>query len=174
MSMRDKIIFIGVAVVAIVIGVLVFLYGNVGTDTPSSASPSLAGYDQSATVSVPFTKLAQGSESSVPMRVNYIITSPDQLDELWGLINATGTPPVVDFNTHAVLAVFAGEQSSSSIAIAKIEDTDARMVSIAITKPGDSCAKKVATTSPYEIVMVATTPLTLTHTDLPPTVSCPN
>jgi len=69
-----------------------------------------------------------------------------------------------------VIVVFAGNESSSSIAIAKIEDTTARTVSIAITKP--DCAKPPSVASPYEIVAVSATSLPLAHQDIEQKSDC--
>ncbi len=132
---------------------------------------SFTDTESSLTATVPFTKLTAGRQSVIPKRVNYVITSPIQLNELWQVVNAPGTPPAVDFETQAVLAVFAGNESSSSIAIAKIEDSNARMVSIAITKP--DCTEPPSVASPYEIVAVSATSLPLKHSDIPITISCP-
>lgn len=169
--MRDKLIFIGVAVLAVVIGVLVFLSGS--SITVPEASPVVASNQPSAVV-VPFTKLIQGTQSKIAERVNYNIVSSSELKELWKLIGAKGTPPAVDFTKQTVLAVFAGMESTSSIAIAKIEDTNARMVSIVLTKPDSTCTQKGVTASPYEIVTVPTTSLLLAHEDVLTTASCKN
>lgn len=169
--MKDRAIFIGVAVVAIIVGALVFVSGQGNFSGGPSAAPSYS--NETATV-VPFTKLAQGTRSSVSTRTNYVITSSSQLSELWKMIDASGTPPTVDFKTHAVLAVFAGQESSTSISVAKIVDSSERLVSITIAKPADACAPKGAVNSPYELITVATTTLPLAHQDLPMTVSCPN
>jgi hypothetical protein len=96
------------------------------------------------------------------------------LSELWKTIGAKGTPPAVDFTKQTVLAVFAGTASTSSIEIAKIEDTNARMVSIALTKPDSTCPQKGVTASPYEIVTMPTTLLSLAHEDVLTTASCKN
>lgn len=162
--MQNKMILIGVAVAAIVIGVLIFAYT---TQTASKANTPMT-----ASV-VPFTPLAHGEQSSVDARVNYRITSSAQLSELWHTLKAAGTPPVVDFSTHEVLAVFAGPESSVNIAVAKIEDTNQRMVSIALEKPAGSCAKKQVAASQYEIVAVPATALPLTHEDVVTTADCP-
>ena len=168
--MRDKIIIISVAVLAIVIGVLVFLSGSTTVPDSSSAVAS----NQPSAVVVPFTKLMQGTQSSIVTRINYLITSSAQLSELWKTIGAKGTPPAVDFTKQTVLAVFAGTASTSSIEIAKIEDTNARMVSIALTKPDSTCPQKGVTASPYEIVTMPTTLLSLAHEDVLTTASCKN
>ncbi|HUY05256.1 MAG TPA: hypothetical protein VMV62_00870 [Candidatus Paceibacterota bacterium] len=169
--MRDKIIFAGVAVIAVIVGALVFVSGR---GTVSNGSPAATGYSNETATAVPFTKLVQGTTSAVSDRTNYLITSPSQLSELWKMIDAHGTPPTVDFATHAVLAVFAGKQPSASIAVAKIEDANERLVSIIIAKPASACAPQAVADSPYELVAVATTSLPLAHQDISTTASCPN
>jgi hypothetical protein len=167
---RDTLIIIGVALAAIAIGVVIFLSGRGNIPNTSSA---VANSQPSAAVAVPFTEITRGSKSTVTTRVNYFITSTDELNKLWKMIDATGTPPVIDFNTHTVLAVFAGKESTSSITVAKIEDTSTRMVSVAIAKPDSACAKKPPAISVYEIVAVPTTSLPLTHQDISTTATCP-
>lgn len=170
--MRDKTIIIGVAVLAIVIGVLIFLSGSGATTNSDLITPEPNNPDTAVAVS--FTKLAQGAKSSIAIRANYIITSSSELGELWTMIDAKGNPPEVDFSKQAVLAVFAGEEPTSSIAIAKIEDTNARLVSITLTKPEGACATKASATSPYELAVVSATSLPLTHADILTTTKCQN
>lgn len=165
--MKDKSILIGLSVAAIVIGVLIFAYGGMASPPQQPANVASA-----ATV-VPFMPLAQGEQTSVTERVNYLITSPAQLSELWKTMHATGTPPSVDFSTQDVLAVFAGNAPSSTIKIAKIEDSNARMVSIIIARPDGACAPKAAS-SPYQLVAVAASSLPLAHEDVIATTSCQN
>ncbi|MFH1178208.1 MAG: protease complex subunit PrcB family protein, partial [bacterium] len=168
--MRNHII-IGVAIlVAIVIGVLIFLYGD-NKNAPSTPS-SMA---ESRSVAVPFTKLAQGKKSTIVERVNYLITSPSELNELWKMIDATSTPPKIDFKKDAVIAVFAGKEPTTgyAISITEIEDADARTVSITLAKPSDSCMFAQVITAPYEIVTVPATKLPLTHEDIATTTNCP-
>lgn len=170
-SMRDKLIFIGVAVVAVVVGVLVFLSGGTAA---SDSSSSIVNNQPSAAVVVPFTKLIQGTQSKIAGRVNYNIVSSSELSALWKSIGAKGTPPAVDFTKQTVLAVFAGTESTSSIEIAKIEDTNSRLVSISIAKTVGACAQKVGTTSSYEMAAVSVSSLPLTHKDVLTTVPCKN
>lgn len=165
--MRDKIIIVSVAVAVIVIGILVFFSGNKKVSTtPASVAESVA------TTTVPFTKLVQGAKSNVTTRANYVIASADGLSEFWKMAGASGKPPAVDFKTQAVIAVFAGKEPTSSISIAKIEDSSVRMVSIAITKPEGVCAKKASISSPYEIAVVPATLLSLAHEDILTTTTC--
>lgn len=165
--MQDKNILIGLSVVAIIICVGIFAYGRNGGNL--WGSPMAA----SARNVVPFTPLAQGEQSAIKTRVNYRITSEAQLSELWALLEASSTPPAVDFNTHEVLAVFAGDASSPFIDIAKIEDSHERMVSITLAKPEGSCAN-AGPASPYELVAVPATTLPLTHQDQVAAATCAN
>ena len=168
--MRDKIIFIGVSVVAVVAGTLVFLYGN-GNLSRQSAEVESA---QPAAVIVPFTKLMEGPQSAVSTRVNYLITSEKQLKDIWGMINATGTPPVIDFKMHTVLALFAGQKSTAGYAISALEvkDTDKRIVTISLTNPGEGCMLAQAVSAPFAIAVVPATSLPFTHEDVVTTKDC--
>jgi len=167
---QERLIIIGVALVAICIGVYLFLNGNFSSTTPLPAVSDT----QPTAVAVPFTPLLRGTYSNVTSRVNYFITSSDQLNELWKMINATTTPPKVDFEKNAVIAVFAGQQPSTGYAIqvSKVVDSSARLVSITIAKPDDACAKGKSLTTPYELVTIPTTSLPLAHEDLSATTKC--
>lgn len=162
--MRNHIIVGGAIVVAIIVGVLAFLYSNKNV---SNASPSAATENTQAAVAVPFTEIAEGTRSTVSTRANYLITSADQLTKLWAMIDATGTPPTIDFKNNSIIAVFAGNESvaGSAIAVTKIEDTNARTVSVTITEPSGACALKQKTAAPYEIISLPATTLPLTHQD---------
>lgn len=129
------------------------------------------------TVAVPFTTLVQGEQSGVKDRVNYLITSPDELSALWKTILATSTPPSIDFATQAILAIFGGESALASVSIANIIDAPSagqRLVSITITEPDESCTGKTSDASPYAIVAVPTTSLEFAHEDIIQKTSCSN
>lgn len=166
---RDALILTIAAIIAVIVGALIFFSngGNLASVFSATANNDSSGG------TVQFTEIARGTQSNIGKRVNYFITSSSQFSELWEIVNATGTPPEVDFKTHAVIAVFAGNESSTSIAVAKIEDTDTRVVSIALANPSGSCVSKQRTATPYEIVVVPTTSLPLAHEDIVTTVSCP-
>lgn len=166
---KDILIIIGVALVAVIIGIIVLLPGLRDVSV-LPATP--AGEGQLAAVSVPFSELLKGKQTAIPKRVNYAITSSEQLAELWRMIGAEGVPPTIDFSVKTVIAVFAGTASSSDIAVMKVEDTNARLVSVVIKQPETSCV--VASEGmPYEIVVMPTTSLPLAHADNVATVSCP-
>jgi len=167
---QDTLVVAGVALIAVAAGAYFFLQGNL-----SNMSPSAISGDQVSAVAVSFTPLVHGSRSKITTRVNYFITSPTQLQELWSLVDATGTPPTVDFNKDAVIAVFAGKQPATgyAISVSKVVDSSARLVSITIAKPDGSCKSKSSATMPYEIVTLPTTSLPLIHEDISTTISCP-
>lgn len=166
---RDIDVVIGVSLVAIVVAGFVFLPGLRGSSTQSMNAPE----QQVATGTVPFIKLAKGMQTAVTRRVNYDITSADQLAELWKLIGAEGTPPSIDFSTQIVIAVFAGTTTSSGISVAKIEDTSERMVLVTIQETETACKKQQAAL-PYELVAAPITSLPFAHQDNLTTVGCSN
>ncbi|MFA6503273.1 MAG: hypothetical protein WCT45_03405 [Candidatus Paceibacterota bacterium] len=173
--MKDKIIFVGVAVLAVVVAVLLFLFGtgNMTSERSGVATTPSATSEPSGAV-VPFTKLLQGNHSMVMGRVNYIVTSPSDLSELWKMVDASGKPPAVDFSKQSVIAVFAGQlpAAAAMITVSKIVDSNARTVSIAVAKPSDECGKEQTLVTPYEIILVPTTTLPLAHKDIPVEANC--
>ncbi len=158
------------AVIAAAIGVFFFYSGDF-SEGPSSIADS-----QQSAVIVPFTKIVSGSQSQVSRRVNYVITSSAELNELWKMVDTTATPPNIDFEKDAVIAVFAGERPTTGYAIevSNVVDSNTRLVSITLTKPDGNCMTGQSLTTPYEIVAVPTTSLPLSHEDISTTVSCQN
>jgi hypothetical protein len=169
---QETLIIISVAVIAVAGGVVFLLpdFGNLSNAFPTAAPT------QPAAAIVPFTRIAQGKESTVTKRVNYLIVSPVQMEKLWKMIDATSTPPTIDFKTHAVIAVFAGEEPTAgyAITVSRIEDSSERTVSVTLSKPGVSCMVGQSLTHPYEIVVVPTTSLPLGHKDISATTDCSN
>ena len=163
---QETLIIIGTALL-VGVGIPVFFL------TRNTQSPIVIIDVPPVVVTVPFTKLTEGKQSVIARRVNYVLTSPTELNELWKTVDAPGKPPKVDFKTHAVIAVFAGQEASASIAVAKIEDSKTRMVSIAIARPSTLCTKTRTVASPYQIIAVSATSLPLTHEDLATTAGCP-
>lgn len=160
MNSELRMVFL-IVIIAAVIGVLMFYA------TPPVAAPS--------TETIPFTPIVQGTNSNIANRVNYLITSPEELKDLWKLIGEASVPPVVDFKTQSVIALFAGERPSTgySISVSKIEDTEVRNVLITLTKPDDNCVVGTALTYPYEIAIVPASSLKFTHEDVQVVKTCP-
>ncbi len=166
---RNHIIIGGAIVAAIVIGVLAFLYSNKNV---SNAPPAAITENNPVATAVPFTKIAEGTQAAISTRTNYLITSADQLNQLWKIIGATSTPPEIDFGNDSVIAVFAGDKSISAIAVANVEDANSRMVSVTLAKMAGNCASKLKPATPYEIVSLPATTLPFMHEDIVATTSC--
>ena len=169
---REILIIIGVAIIAVGIGALIFLFGGGDALNTRIATPDTN--NSVSAVVVPFTEIRRGPQSTIEKRVNYFITSHNQFGELWKIINATGTPPTIDFKTHSVVAVFAGEVPTSGydIAVVKVEDADKRVVNIELIKPDESCVLAQSLTTPYQVIELPKTSLPFTHADTWTTKSC--
>jgi len=162
----------GAVIVLAVLGTFLIVYGKPGSAAPQPAAGNAA--QTAPAVDVSFTEVAHGLNSQVAERANYLITSTDELERLWKLIDAATLPPEVDFNKNAVIAVFAGEQPTTgyAISVAKVADAGIRVVSITLKKPDGSCMTGQALTAPYEVVMIPATSLPLAHEDVWTTTSC--
>lgn len=132
------------------------------------------GHVGSTVATVPFTTLATGAQSAVTSRVDYLITSQDQLTQLWTLLQEPPPVPTVDFSTQVVVAVFAGQAPTTGygIAVAEVEDASSRIVKVELTKPDGSCVLAQSTTAPYQIVELPKTSLPFTHDDIWTTKAC--
>jgi hypothetical protein len=160
-------ILLGVSVAAIAVGIAVFSHPDTNpVQTPTTDTIEVA--------SIPFREIAHGSHSAVSRRVSYLITSPTGLLALWKMIDAEGQPPEVDFTYENVIAVFTGNVPTAGydIKVSKIEDTQSRMVTVLITKPGASCLLADSVTNPYQIIALSKTALAVGHEDQEKTISC--
>ncbi len=171
--MKDTLIIIGLALVAVIAGSFIFLYGR-GSLSNASSSAVTYGAQTASAATVPFTELAQGARSTVSVRANYLITSEAQLVKLWKMIDARGQAPVVDFTKNDVIAVFAGKKPTAgyAVAVSKVEDTNTREVTVALTSPGGNCVLAQSITEPYQVIELQKTTLALTHVDQEITASC--
>jgi len=172
-TMRHILTGSGTVISFAVLGAFLIVYGRSGATAPQPAAGVVAQVVPVA--AVPFTEVAHGLKSEVMERNNYVITSSGELASLWKLIDATGTPPEIDFKKNAVIAIFAGEQPTTgyAISVAKVEDAGARIVSITLTMPDRNCATGQSLTTPYDIVAVPATSLPFAHKDIPTTKGCP-
>ena len=117
-------------------------------------APSAAKQAQAAVVT--FTPLASGTSATAFGRVDYRITSTEDLAKLWKMLGASSTPPAVDFSREEVLAVFA---PAPRVEVAAIEDAATRMVKVEIRSCG------TASSTAYELVTAPATSLSYTHAD---------
>lgn len=163
---------LGMVLVMIAIGVMVFFYKE--PENREISSNIWNAEDSSTARVVPFKSLASGLQSKVAMRVNYFITSAAELEELWKIVDVADSPPKINFDKEAVIAVFAGQQPTAgySVQVSKIVDSGARLVSITLTAPAANCLVGQALTAPYEVITVPATSLPLVHEDVQTTVGC--
>lgn len=167
--MRNVYVIAGVTIVAVALGVAVFIYvGNIATPVEQTPMKVVT------TTTEPFTEIAHGVHSTITRRTNYIITSASQLTDLWKMIDAGGQPPTIDFTREDVVAVFTGKEPTAGydIEVSRVEDSTVRNVVVTLIKPGGSCVLAQAVTNPYQLIRLPKTALPLTHTDLVHTVSC--
>lgn len=161
-----------IIVLAVCIGGLLYLYGGEAFHPvlmpPGKPAPA-ASYSGANSGDV--RVIAQGENAiQVTKRVNYRITSDEQLATLWQMIYGAEAPqlPQIDFATYDVLAVFDGSHSTTGYAVRvdSIKDTGTmRNLSISHLTPGEGCAVSTRTTSPFVLVQVGKSPLPLSHTD---------
>lgn len=108
--------------------------------------------------SVPFERIAQGTQSSFLEKSDYVIRTDAELKDVWTTIRGVNaSPPNIDFSEYMVLALFQGQKPSGGYSIAakaiEIQDTMVE-VSIVEEEPGTGCAVTDALTAPYEIIVV--------------------
>jgi hypothetical protein len=168
-------LLLGVALVAVLIGIGVYFFMpaqlagfNVALEPPAKSPVAAVPVEESR--SVTFRVLDTGSQAvGAPERKNYAVYSATAFAKLWRMAHgADAVPPTVDFSKEYVIGVFAGEKSTGGYAIevASVSDTAAaRTVLVTITKPGAGCMASQSITSPYQIIAVAQSDLTLDHAD---------
>jgi len=115
-----------------------------------------------------FSVLAEGQDSgSVTRRTNFRIQTEEEFEELWRMVYGSSGParPPIDFNKREVLAVFDGTHSTGGydVDVTDIKDDNGRrFIRIRRTSPGDECVVTHAITSPFEIVSVEKSNLSIT------------
>ena len=174
--MRDLLLIAGISVVAIGIGGILFFFGP--HSLQSDMTNTLAS-DQAASPTVPFTVLEKGSDAlSISSRTNYRITTDSDFRALWSMIYGSRTTPAVptiDFSKYEVLGIFDGSHTTNAydVSVASIKDsTESRIVVITHKVQDSSCTPAPGASSPYELLEVPKTTVSLSHTDATSTVSC--
>lgn len=169
---KDLTVLGGISIVAIIIGSVLFFYGE---GVLSGTSNVNSNVNSPAVLSV----ITRGTNAPVTSRKNFLISNASDLHKLWVFLygNASNTPPLpdIDFSREEVVAVFAGEKPTAGyeISVAGIHDTNnKRIVAVTIQTPGASCTVPGFQTSPYEIVTVPTSSLPFTHKDVIKTQPC--
>jgi hypothetical protein len=160
-------------ILSIAIGGILYLYGGSAFHQTFSSATTYTG-----TPDGNFTILAQGEKAAgIEDRVNYRITDESQFEILWYMIYTTSGPavPNVDFSKKEVLAVFDGSHSTGGygIRINSVQDVKGtRVISITHRVPGDSCSLSNTPSSPFMLVVVDKTPLSLDHEEAIETNHC--
>jgi hypothetical protein len=175
--MRDVSIIGLVAVGAIALGVFLFFFGP--SPIRSEVNQALISSTNS-NGPVSFTVLAQGQHAiSITERTNYRIQNTSDLNALWALVyGSSDTPnaPSVDFSRYEVLAVFDGPDPTAgySISVASVTDeAGKRLVLVSHISPDSTCKPQNEGTSPFQIVEVLKTTLSISHQDQMGTAPCP-
>jgi len=173
------IIVLGMSTAAILVGAALYVYG------PSELreTPQLEGNEASAMGAgvvledVSYSVLAEGTNASVTERKNYAVYTETDFARLWSMSYGDGAPalPDVDFDTHYVIGVFAGQKSSGghAISVSRVTDaSDVRTVAVTLTAPEEGCMVTQALTSPFELVVVPVSELKLARTEETVTAPC--
>jgi len=163
-----------IIIAAVVVGGLLYLYGG----PAFHQSYIQQGSTPTAPVVAPASLqvIAQG-DAGIGERVNYRITTADQMAELWQMIYTDSGQPVpnVDFSKYEVLALFDGSHTTGGfgIQLASIKDADGqRTVTINHLEPGDSCVPPGGVTSPFVMVRVVKTSLPINRVEQTITKQC--
>lgn len=105
---------------------------------------------------IPFTVLAQGSQSGVGDEQSVVLLDEAAFRSLWALHGAGTDPappaPEVDFAGEMVIAAFAGTRNSGGyrLGIASIEEKDRLIhVKLILERPGAGCMTAQVLTRPY-------------------------
>jgi len=156
---RDILVLVGAMFIAIAVGVYLFYSDKDTSFTFLNNQPSA--------VIVPFDALAEGSRSKIESRVNYLITTQEDLAELWKFLEEPPPVPTVDFKSKVVAAVFAGNVPTTGykISVSEVKDEDKRIVKVELVKPDQSCVLAQSVTAPYQVIELSKTSLPFTHSD---------
>ncbi len=151
--MRDAVILGVACVIAILVGGWLFFLDSKEASAPTGGAVEVRILDQ-------------GQYAGIEERKNYRIRSLDELQQLWNMVYGPAGPaiPGVDFAKDEVLAVFDGSHSTGgySVEVESVQDTGlARVIQVIRTAPGTSCITTEALTSPFQMVVVPKTDLSI-------------
>ncbi len=173
---KNLTLLVGIVVVAVLIGVVLFYFGpaSLQTDFQNALIASAQDNNSVSSNSVPFNVLATGSNAiSITDRTNYRITNVNDFNSLWELVygDVDGHPlPQVDFSKYEVLAIFDGTHATGGYGVkvqSVVDKSPSRMVTILHLAPNPSCSARLpqGASSPFEIIQVPITTFPLAHTD---------
>lgn len=166
--MKDLLSVLGMIVVAIVVGGVLYFFGP----TLSRTLLNHPGENLS------FTVIDSGGVAvDMDHRANVRLQNADDLQRLWSQVYGADAPaPDIDFNKYDVFAVFEGSHSTSGYGIkisAVYESNGMRSVQVLRTVPGPSCTTASQITSPFQMIRISKTDLEYSVTDTTETTTCP-
>jgi hypothetical protein len=122
---------------------------------------SAHAYAQDQEQRVKFKTLAKYTSCGHTEKKNYVVTSYEQWDRLWGIVASNSyprpSPPDVDFTRHTLIAVFQGFEPSSGydITITKLtKSDDSVFVLVKEDMPEDACKEMLVTMQPFHIILI--------------------
>lgn len=104
----------------------------------------------------PMKEIARGFHSQQTERLFELVTDAARFDALWRLHGSSGRPSI-DFNEHAVLALFVGDKPTGghAVIVEGVTRNGATLeVDVAVYEPGPGCMTTQAFTQPYQFVQV--------------------
>ncbi len=100
--------------------------------------------------------IAQGEDSRIVEPRRFVIRDPQAFAAIWAAhAGPDAAPPAVEFDSHMVAAVFAGERPSPgyAVTIAGTErEADALVIAVTETEPDPTAVFAQIVTSPYHVV----------------------
>lgn len=177
--MRNTLFVLALCIVAILLGLFLFLYNP-------KALTGKPGNDQSAQVAtaslsatpVAFTVLeAGGNAQEAEERKNVAARDQESFDRLWKMAHGAEelAAPTIDFSKEYVIGVFAGRKPTGGYAIevTDVQDLgDERTLTVTVTSPGETCVVTDALTSPYQLIRVPVSTHFLKAVDTAVTNAC--
>jgi hypothetical protein len=161
---------LGACAIAILLGAGLYYFGP--AFLRSSFTTSLQNNKTLSSPSISITVLGQGSNASaITNRINYRITNAADLQNLWLMVygeDDSHPVPTIDFTKNEVLGVFDGTHATDgySITVKSVVDQDpVRTVTIEHDSPIANCKEPSAQISPFELVEVHSTTLSISHID---------
>lgn len=105
---------------------------------------------------IPFSLIAQGSDSGITLQKFLTIQSPGEFSELWRVHDRGRNPlPKIDFGSHMVLGIFLGQQHTGGYAVEvrNIETIKQQInVHVTVKTPAPASQRSMALTQPYTLV----------------------
>lgn len=125
---------------------------------------------------LPFTIIEQGNHSGFTLAKQLIITDAPMWESLYAIHKPAerSRPPVINFMTHTVIAIFIGEQYTGgyAVTISSLEQQPNKLlVHFVITAPKPGQTTTMALTQPFTMITTARVPSPIVfvqHTALTP------